>query len=69
MPQLAAAEKRLEAAVARLDAVLVGRADSPGASRQFEALKSDYVKLQDAAHTVAQRLDLTISRIETLLES
>jgi len=69
MPQLAAAEKRLEAAVARLEAVLAGGADNTGASQRSEALESDYVKLQDATHTVAQRLDLTISQIETLLES
>lgn len=69
MPQIAAAEKRLETAIARLETVLARRAGNPGASQRLDALKSDYVKLQDTAQAVSQRLDLAIARIETLLEA
>lgn len=69
VPHLEAAEKRLESAIARLETVLARRAGNSGASLQIDTLKADNAKLRDTAATVTQRLDVAISRIDSLLES
>ncbi len=76
MAQLDQAAKRLQSALDNLEQVVESRAGdgdtSAGAAKLREALEAarhDNATLQDAADTVAARLDKTIARLKATLES
>ncbi len=73
MTRLDAARQRLERAVDRLEQAATERAarndgEDPRLREALDSMRHDYEALQEIAQTVRQRLDLTISRLENLLE-
>ncbi len=72
MAQLDRATKRLQAALDSLERAVESRADDGGEAGLRAALESarqENAALQDAAGNVAARLDKTIERLKTTLES
>ncbi|MGE4221097.1 MAG: hypothetical protein AB7G39_16750 [Alphaproteobacteria bacterium] len=76
MSRLEAAQQRLEAAVARLDAAVARRLDGMQAENESElarlrealqAVAAERDDLDRSARHVAERLDGTIRRLQTLL--
>ncbi len=72
MAQLDRATKRLQAALDSLERAVESRGDDGGEAglrAALEAARQENAALQDAAGTVAVRLDKTIARLKTTLES
>jgi ribosome-associated translation inhibitor RaiA len=72
MAQLDRAAKRLQSALDTLERVVESRAAGAGEAELREALvaaQRENSVLQDAADTVATRLDKTITRLKATLES
>ncbi len=72
MAQLDRAAKRLQSALDNLERVVESRAAGAGEAELREALAAaqrENLALQDAADTVATRLDKTITRLKATLES
>ncbi len=72
MAQLDRAAKRLQSALDKLERVVESRAPGAGEAGLREALAAaqrENSALQDAADTVATRLDKTITRLKATLES
>lgn len=72
---LTRAQERLEKAVNRLDQALSNMAEpTPGiddgrSAEEIAALKAENAKLQEVSRTVSGRLDQTIGKLKTVLES
>ncbi len=72
MAQLDRAAKRLQSALDNLERVVESRAPGAGEAElraALEAAQRENSALQDAADTVALRLDKTITRLKATLES
>ncbi len=72
MAQLDRAAKRLQSALDNLERVVESRAPGAGDAELRAALEAalrENSALQDAADTVALRLDKTITRVKATLES
>ncbi len=72
MAQLDRAAKRLQSALDNLERVVESRAAGAGEAelrKALEAAQRENSALQDAADTVATRLDKTITRLKATLES
>ncbi len=75
MAQLDRATKRLQAALDRLERAVESRAGGGGGDGEaglraaLEAARQENAALQDAAGTVAARLDKTIERLKATLEA
>ena len=62
------AHERLEKAVARLDQAISG-AEMGQQTGEIDALKAENAKLQESTRAISGRLDQTIGKLKTVLES
>ena len=73
--QVVRASERLEKAVARLDQAISARpepalgGDGGQQAEEIAALKAENAKLQETTRAVSGRLDQTIDKLKTVLES
>jgi len=73
-PRLERAQEQLDNAVARLEAAQVSRGASSGGdqtqlAQQLESAQAENNSLKSVNETVSGRLDATIGRLKTILES
>jgi len=73
MVEIAAAQARLEAAIARLESAVETRAGAAGAGQAklaeaLSAARAEYAQLASTTEQVSERLDAVIRRLNALLE-
>lgn len=69
--QVTRARERLNKAVDRVEAALKarGQSDDDGLAKELEAMRGKNAALKESHRTVSERLDITIDRLKTMLES
>ena len=73
-PRLERAQQQLDSAVARLEAAQATRGSSSGGdqaqfAQELESAQAENISLKSVNETVSGRLDATIGRLKTILES